>query len=240
MDQACVTFTVQILLISFTSAEWTTITTCSCGAKTAAVIIGGYFPSAPVKLRLAFSLNVLLLFHNILMNGSLSKYAFACGLSQTVLLKGKIHIPDIKKLWEYSYFNWLESVNSAHEIIKQTLQSQTGHNFNSTDFSNLCPSCFWRGKDESNDAYSGQKSACIVSIDSNFQHKWFNWVNSEGPRTSTTAMFVEYQQGTTSAIVSADAAGCGHSFAASDSAPKPKTMQRSDETGLMGVNCQHG
>ena len=146
----------------------------------------------------------------------------------------------MKKPWEYSYFNWLESVNNARVIIERHLQTQTGHNFNSTDFSNLCPSCFWRGKDESNDAYNGQKSACIVSIDGNFQHKRFNWVNSEGPKTATTAMFVECRQEAPSAIARTDVAGCGHSFTASDSAPKPKSMQRSDETGLMGVNCQHG
>ena len=239
-DQACVTFSTRVLLVSFTSAEQTVITTCSCGAKTSALIKRGFFPSAPIKPKLAFSLDVLLLFHNILMNGSLSKYAFAHGLAQTILLNGKVRVPDIKKPWEYAYFNWLECVSHAQKLVEQYLQEQTGHDFNSTSFSNLCPSCFWRKQDGSDGMPSSQEPSCVISIDGNFQHKRFRWVKGAESRVSTTAMFVDPQNSGDMDAVQTGVPGCGHSFAASDSAPKPKTMQNCDETGLMGVNCRHG
>ena len=224
---------------------------CACGAKTSQLLQDGFFLSgkikhseirseansvtAPIKPLIAFLMELLLFFNNILMHGSLSKFAFAIGLSHTIMLIGQVRLPDLKKPWESAYFNWLEVSTLSESLLRYHLLNCCGFDLDNTAFSNLCPACFFNYA--KNPDHTSNVS--ILTIDGNFQHCKYKRISMKGEKTCITAMFIK-SEGEDEKISDPPASGCGHSFAAADTSEKLKSMKNLDETGLMGVTCHHG
>lgn len=185
-----------------------------------------------MKPTVAFSLDLIDLFHRIITAGSISKLAWTTGLRSFLSEKCRSRIPDLKKLWEYAYFNWIEIDMRARNLVENRLTTLSGHVFHRSSFPDLCPACFFR-KDEGN-------SAAVFSIDGNFQHRRYNFAGRGEKNSSRTALFVNEDHSAAIVPNHLSSQGCSHYFAASDAAPKPSSMANLDETGLMGAVCRHG
>ena len=171
------------------------------------------------------------------MHGPLSKYGFAKGLAETISLVGKIRLPDIRKPWEYTYFNWLQVRSLAQSLLEHRLSLQGGHSFDRAHFSCLCPACYFNDVVESTE---DTRNVCIIAVDGNFQHKRFKDLIPSVQKKIVSATFVSHPDpGSEYDFRDIASKGCGHSFVAADAA-KPKSMDRLDETGLMGATCRHG
>ena len=185
-------------------------------------------------------MDLLHLFHSVLMAGSLSKYGWAKGLREFLSHKAHRRIPDLKKVWEYAYFNWLQFDDQKRRIMERRISDTGIQLFARDSFADLCPACFNRGANDF--------GACVFSIDGNFQHKRFHFrqkrsiPSSNQERYNTSAMFVSVvgNDRDGNEMLESRRYGCSHSFVAAENTPKPETMKGLDETGLMEAVCRHG
>src|SRR5947207_3060537 len=76
----CKTSEKEVLLINFNIYKCYVFRICNCQNLCIAVIHHGFFPTSSKTSKLAFSLNIMSLFHEIFMMGPISKMGFAQGL----------------------------------------------------------------------------------------------------------------------------------------------------------------
>lgn len=180
------------------------------------------------------------------MRGPLSKYAWVQAITAYLELYTRRRLPNLKKIWDDSYFNWLKVQRIARDQIYESLFGP--HGSRPGKLEDLCPACFYRQPDDKGPVY--------LAIDGNFQHKRFAHVSRNQPVDDWGQVFVPTPDKLSAPWMEAcrdtrkdddcrgeidEDPGCHHRHAAAVSSgrPKPKSMIKFDETGLMGIDCKH-
>ena len=178
-------------------------------------------------------MDLIRFFHNIIMIGSISKYAWAHGLHDFLQKLTRQSLPEFKKPWEYAYFNWLELDRICQLDCTEELERMSGAVFKQNTLASLCPACFYRSYDDD--------LPCVFSVDGNFQHSRRKWISTSRESNYTPELFIT-ESSTEDEVDSQprkNLGGCNHTFATASAERKPKSMANLDETGVMGAVCRH-
>lgn len=238
---------IKILLISFETAETKNFNICSCKFGATSLLINmGYFPSTPTQPAIAFSSSLLTLFHEILMEGPISKRGFSCALRIHLERITKSFLPDLTKPFYNTYAQWQAANDSARERFLSDLTASTVSdlndspkmNFSLADPINNCPACFYRTTAQDLD------EPLICGVDAVFSHRRLKGGKGHDVEFESLPTYLFHNPGQLVEDSDVDRNykevdfNCGHSFRAISD--KPKSYQNLDETGLMGVTCRHG
>lgn len=225
----------KVLLVSFTAATWEDVSVCSCVHGISSTLISlGYFPSSPIRPTVAISLEVLQLFHNVLMEGPISKRAFAMALQIQLERKTKSYLPSFVKPFYNSYAQWQVAQDAANDIAVRNIFELTGCDLSPSQYCNICPACFHRSGEDCNELL-------ILSVDGVFSHRRLKLASNraEGFEDIPTYLFHTPDRSLEERVenYTEPLLNCDSNFRAAN---KPKTMKQFDETGMMGIACRHG
>ena len=118
----------------------------------------------PLLPKIAFSMNLLAFFKELMMSGPITKQSWTTSLRTNLQrISGKC-LPDFQKTFNYAFDNYLHATDVCADIVDDELypqiQTQLQAHSQRSQLENLCPACCSREPED--DGYF------IFSVDGNF------------------------------------------------------------------------
>lgn len=124
-----------------------------------------YVPTKPVRPTLAFSLDLLQLFHEIFMEGPIAKRAFATRLKLFLERNFQIDQPSLIKPMYEAYAQWQITTKQTLRTKLSTMHDITGESWSPGEYTNICPACFYPVEPDN------LATPLICAIDGVFPHR---------------------------------------------------------------------
>lgn len=115
----CYPVSEDVYLFSAVTCVRERVSFCCCAGREKApqLLAMGYFPSTPINPSIGFALGLLELFNHVLLEGPVSKRAFAFGLRKYHQKKTAMVLPDICTSFNNAYSHWLDATHTAQRIL---------------------------------------------------------------------------------------------------------------------------
>ena len=117
----CILSEALMHLVPGPGGQWKTermsFCTCSSNEKSAQLISRGFFPSRPINPTICFSLDLLEFFHNLFMEGPVSKRAFAVALVSFHQRRSFNSLPGLIPHFNNAYSHWIDIIDEAERIL---------------------------------------------------------------------------------------------------------------------------
>lgn len=167
----------SIWTISLTGFDLVEFTICRCAKAMSTLLRDGWFPASPVRPSVAFHVDYLEFFDNIITKGSCSKMAFVEASRRMWSHRNRTTLPEVIEQFYCAYSQWGEMIASANQQLDSKLSSVTSLSFSRTDLAQLCPACMSREPGSAD-----EEAPLILATDGNFQHRRLKVATLKGQR----------------------------------------------------------
>ena len=104
--------------VSFPSWHYKHNSFCTCFRdKAVQMVTQGYFPSSSVSPNICFSIELLELFHSVLMEGAISKRSFAVGLRNFHQRRTQRNLPELIPYFYHAFPHWLDVMEEEQRVM---------------------------------------------------------------------------------------------------------------------------
>lgn len=211
---------------------------CPCGCTLAEIAREGYFSATPQFPETFFGFHLLRTLIEQSNAGSISRTAWGDGLRKSLSRKCRVDLPSFTRLLRDAYHHFLASIAKFEAQLDHQLEVYANLNFRREALRNTCPACFYFGPED-------QDRAVHIAVDGNMQHTRILKRGEEAHEKLPLRALIRYgyRDYPYAKADRGNAAGCTNSFKATkdDTGPATITTKKAlDETGLMGMCCNHG